>query len=50
MTSTRRIQKKVGSVPLDNQKFMFVHGSGVKNYIDNAILGGYVELATISVK
>ena len=44
------IQKKVGSVPLDNQKFMFVHGSGVKNYSDNAILGGYVELATISVK
>jgi peptide/nickel transport system substrate-binding protein len=44
------IQKKVGSVPLDNQKFMFVHGSGVKNYTDNAILGGYVELATISVK
>ena len=37
-------------MPLDNQKFMFVHGSGVKNYTGNAILGGYVELATISVK
>ena len=44
------IAKMGGHVALDNQKFMFVHGSSVKNYSDNQILGGYVELADIAVK
>ncbi|MGZ4600099.1 MAG: ABC transporter substrate-binding protein [Oryzihumus sp.] len=44
------IAKKVGFIGLDNQKFMFPHGSGVKNYSDNQILGGYAELADIAVK
>ena len=49
-TSTRPSRRKVGSSRSDNQKFMFIWGSGVKNYIDNASCGGYVELAAISVK
>ncbi|HEX8971467.1 ABC transporter substrate-binding protein [Oryzihumus sp.] len=44
------IAKMGGHVALDNQKFMFVHGSGVKNYNDNGVFGGYVELADIAVK
>ena len=37
-------------VALDNQKLMFVHGSGVRNYSDNVTLGGYVDLAGIAVR
>ena len=37
-------------VALDNRRLMFVHGSGVKNYSDNVILGGYVDLAAIAVR
>ena len=36
--------------PLVDQKFTFMYGSGVKNYQTNALLGGYVDLANISVK
>ena len=44
------IVKKVGVVPISMQKFMYVRGSGVKNYQDNTIYTGYVDLAQISVK
>lgn len=46
----QEIVKAAGTIPLINQKFMFVHGSGVKNYGVNTIYTGYVELADISVK
>ena len=44
------ISKKAGVVPLVNQKFTFVRGSGVKNFETNSLMGGYVDLANISVK
>ncbi len=44
------ISKKSGVVPLVNQKFTFAWGSNVKNFETNALMGGYVDLANISVK
>lgn len=44
------IAKKAGVIPLVNQKFTFMYGSGVKNYENNELLGGYVDLANIAVK
>jgi peptide/nickel transport system substrate-binding protein len=44
------IAKLGGHVSLANQKFTFVHGSGVKNYTDNLELGGYVDLAQVAVR
>ena len=44
------ISKKGGVVPLVNQKFTFAWGSQVKNFETNALMGGYVDLANISVK
>jgi len=29
---------------------VFVHGAGVKGYIDNQALGGTVDLATVAVQ
>lgn len=43
------IAKDAGVIPLVNQKFTFMYGSKVKNYQTNALLGGYVDLANISV-
>ncbi len=43
------IVKKVGVVPLTNQKFTFTYGSKVKGFQTNSQLGGYVDLATIAV-
>ena len=44
------IAKKVGTIPLVNQKFTFTYGSQVKNFEVNPLMGGYVDLARISVK
>ena len=44
------ISKKAAVVPLVNQKFTFVRGSGVKNFETNSLMGGYADLANISVK
>jgi peptide/nickel transport system substrate-binding protein len=44
------ISKKGGVIPLVNQKFTFAWGSNVKNFETNALMGGYVDLANISVK
>ncbi len=44
------IAKKVGTIPLVNQKFTFTYGSQVKNFEVNPLMGCYVDLARISVK
>jgi peptide/nickel transport system substrate-binding protein len=44
------ISKAGGVIPLVNQKFTFMYGSGVKNYETNPQIGGYVDLANIAVK
>jgi peptide/nickel transport system substrate-binding protein len=40
----------VAAIALTNSKSVFVHGSGVANYIDNQALFGTVDLATVSVR
>ena len=44
------ISKKVGVIPLDNQKFTFLAGSSVKGLETNALIGGYVDIANIAVQ
>jgi peptide/nickel transport system substrate-binding protein len=44
------LSAQVAAIPLTNQKSVFVHGAGVKSYIDNQALGGTVDLATVAVK
>ena len=44
------ISKAGAVIPLVNQKFTFMYGSGVKNYETNPQLGGYVDLANIAVQ
>jgi peptide/nickel transport system substrate-binding protein len=44
------LSAQVASIPLTNQKSVFVHGAGVTSYIDNQALGGTVDLATVAVK
>ena len=44
------IVKKVGVIPLINQKFTFTFGSSVKNFEVNSLMGGYVDFANIAVK
>ena len=43
------IAKAGGHIALGQKKYMFIHGSGVANYQDNLLLGGYVDLATVQV-
>lgn len=40
----------VAYIPLLVEKFVFLHGSGVKNYVNSAATSTYPDLATISVK
>jgi len=44
------ISKDGGVIPLVNQKFTFLYGSGVKNFEVNTLFGGYADLANIAVK
>ncbi|WP_409483654.1 ABC transporter substrate-binding protein [Arsenicicoccus dermatophilus] len=44
------IGKKGGYVSLVNQKFTFLHGSAVKNFQVNPMMGGYPDLAEIAVR
>ncbi len=44
------ISKDGGIIPLVNQKFTFVHGSGVKGFEVNPLFGGYADLANLAVK
>jgi peptide/nickel transport system substrate-binding protein len=44
------ISKDGGNIPLVSQKFTFVQGSQVKGASVNDQFGGYIDLATVSVK
>ncbi len=44
------INKDGGVVPLVNQKFVFLRGSNVKNYMTNSQFGGYADFANIAVQ
>jgi peptide/nickel transport system substrate-binding protein len=46
----QQISKDVGTIPLASQKFTFVVGSQVKGAAVNDQFGGYIDLATVSVK
>jgi peptide/nickel transport system substrate-binding protein len=46
----QQISKDGGVIPLVSQKFTFVNGSGVKGAQVNAQFGGYIDIATVSVK
>jgi len=46
----QELSAHVAAIALTNQKYVFVHGAGVKNYVDNQALGGTVDLATVDVK
>lgn len=45
-----QIAKDGAAIPLINQKFVFGHGSNVKNYETNPLLGGYTDIANIAVQ
>jgi peptide/nickel transport system substrate-binding protein len=46
----KQISVDGGVIPLVSQKFTFVNGSSVKGAQVNAQFGGYIDLATVSVK
>jgi len=44
-----QLATQVAAIALTNQKYMFVHGGGVKDYIDNPALASTVDLATVDL-
>ena len=44
-----QLAAQVAAIALSNQKYMFVHGAGVRNYIDNPALAATVDLATVDL-
>jgi len=46
----KELAANVAAIALTNSKSVFVHGSGVTDYIDNQALSGTVDLATVSVR
>ena len=46
----RDLGAQVAVIALTNQRSVFVHGAGVKGYVDNQALGGTVDLATVAVR
>jgi len=44
-----QLATQVAAIALTNQKYMYVHGGGIKNYIDNPALASTVDLATVDV-
>ena len=46
----KQISVDGGVIPLTSQKFTYVNGSGVKGAQVNAQFGGYIDIATVSVK
>ena len=40
---------QVAAIALTNQKYMYVHGGGIRNYIDNPALASTVDLATVDL-
>jgi ABC-type transport system substrate-binding protein len=46
----KELAANVAAIALTSAKSVFVHGAGVKGYIDNQALFGTVDLATVSVR
>jgi peptide/nickel transport system substrate-binding protein len=46
----RELCAQVAAIPLTDEKSVFVHGAGVRGYVDNQALGGTVDLATVAVR
>ncbi|MEO6143066.1 MAG: ABC transporter substrate-binding protein [Dermatophilaceae bacterium] len=46
----KQLSAEVAAIALTNRKSVFVHGSGVRSYMDNQALGGTVDLATVAVQ
>jgi len=44
------LAKDVAYIPVDNAIFYFLHGSGVKNYLNTAASNGFPDLGPIGVK
>ena len=44
-----QLATQVAAIALTNQKYMFVHSGGVKNYIDNPALASTFDLATVDL-
>ncbi|HEY8621610.1 MAG TPA: ABC transporter substrate-binding protein [Dermatophilaceae bacterium] len=44
-----QLAAQVAAIALTNQRYMFVHGAGVRNYIDNPALAATVDLATVDL-
>jgi peptide/nickel transport system substrate-binding protein len=44
------IQKQGGYIPLDQEKFFLIWGSGVKGFIDNPSMDDYPDLGSVSVQ
>jgi peptide/nickel transport system substrate-binding protein len=44
-----QLSTQVAAIALANQRYMFVHGRGVKDYVDNPALAGTVDLATVGL-
>ncbi|RNM10999.1 ABC transporter substrate-binding protein, partial [Nocardioides pocheonensis] len=44
------LAKDVAYIPVDTAIFYFLHGSGVKNYMNTAASNGFPDLGPISVK
>ena len=48
--STTSSGKDVAYIPLDIQKFYFLRGSKVTNYINNPATAGYPDLGAVGVE
>jgi len=46
----KELSVTVAAIALINRRSVFVHGVGVRGYIDNQALGGTVDLATVAVQ
>jgi len=44
-----QLATQVAAIALSNQKYVFVHGAGVKNYIDSPALAATVDLAAVDL-
>ncbi len=44
-----QVATQVAAIALTNQRYMFMHGVGVKSYMDNPALGSTVDLATVDL-
>lgn len=45
----KELAAQVAAIALANRRSVFVHGAGVRSYMDNQALGGTVDLATVAV-